>query len=730
MKIRWKLLILLLAIGLLPLLLVGWVDRMVILRLGRDLAGDMRADLTDAAQEELERVLGGYARLLERERRLMEQILQRQAEAVERRLAGEDTAAEAPVFFAEDFDAAIAGRTPPDHGPPGLFSSTDHAAWAADGTLQPQMVSWATQVIRLAPGTDRQQLAGNIRALADMTEVYHSLRASYPEAILWQYTSLETGVHSAYPGKGGYPQDYEPRDRHWYTLARDEGDTIWISPMADVSTGRVMITAAMPLYLPDGSFAGVTAVDSPVERVLAQTRLPEAWSGQAEMMLLLLATPEECEDFRVLPSEGALTPIVFAESSVDEGRQDWRKRAEYRVLASDDPNELAVVMDDMRQQLTGVRDLTYQGRQCVVSYSSIGREDDERGYLLVIVPKELIVQKAVEVGEDVIARMWHNMAGKALMLMLVLIVVILLAWKGSQVVTRPVTELAEAANRISDGELEARVAPGRGSRELAELADAFNSMVPKLRDRVRIRQSLHVAMEVQQSLLPAGPPKIEGLDIAGRSLYCDETGGDYYDFLQFEQLGENRVAVVIGDVVGHGVAAALLMATVRALLRSRAALTGSLEDLFTDVNRQLCESQFTGRFMTLFYMVLDTSQKTIRFLSAGHDPAIVYHPQDNTFEEMRGEDIPLGLEPGWQFHESAAADWRSGQIIVLGTDGIWECFNAEHEMFGKERLREVIRTFADRSADAISHAVQEAVAEFRGHADQTDDITLVVVKID
>ena len=94
-------------------------------------------------------------------------------------------------------------RVAPDQGPPGLFLSPDHAAWVADGTLQPQMVSWATQVIRLAPGVDRRQLGDDVRALADMTEVYRSLRAAYPEAILWQYTSLQSGVHFAYPGKGG-----------------------------------------------------------------------------------------------------------------------------------------------------------------------------------------------------------------------------------------------------------------------------------------------------------------------------------------------------------------------------------------------------------------------------------------------------------------------------------------------------------------------------------------------
>ncbi|MFN3168558.1 MAG: PP2C family protein-serine/threonine phosphatase [Phycisphaeraceae bacterium] len=254
---------------------------------------------------------------------------------------------------------------------------------------------------------------------------------------------------------------------------------------------------------------------------------------------------------------------------------------------------------------------------------------------------------------------------------------------------------------------------------------------------MKIRESLHVAMQVQQSLLPEAPPQIPGLDIAGHSEYCDETGGDYYDFIQLDQLGPDTLAIAVGDVTGHGIAAALLMATGRALIRSNANTNDALGDVFTAVNQQLCGGQFTGRFMTLMYLIVqnpaqcrrDDGCVSVRYLSAGHDPVIVYRPSDDSFHELAGNDIPLGIDPDWSFHEHHADDLRPGDILVVGTDGIWECFNPQGDQFGKTRLREAIRTASPGDAESIAKSITDACACWRGDRDQADDITLVVVKL-
>lgn len=225
-----------------------------------------------------------------------------------------------------------------------------------------------------------------------------------------------------------------------------------------------------------------------------------------------------------------------------------------------------------------------------------------------------------------------------------------------------------------------------------------------------------------------------GFDIAGHSVYCEDTGGDYYDFIDLSEVGEGCVGIAIGDVSGHGVAAALLMTTVRALLRSRALRSGSVEPgtlgvLMTEINHQLAGDVHRGRFMTLVYIVLETETGTLRWVNAGHDPMTIYDPATGAFNELTAVGIPLGIEPDWTYAEQTAPFDRPGSILIAVTDGIWETRNAAGETFGKDTMLEVIRTNADKPASQICDAVHDALAAFRGEAQAAADVTLVVVKI-
>ena len=247
----------------------------------------------------------------------------------------------------------------------------------------------------------------------------------------------------------------------------------------------------------------------------------------------------------------------------------------------------------------------------------------------------------------------------------------------------------------------------------------------------RVRQSLSLAMEVQQNLLPDADPKIDGLDIAGKSIYCDETGGDYYDFLKPSDSQEGQIGIVVGDVSEHGIPSALLMATARAIIRQRTSSPGSLSEIVSDVNRQLARDvEDSGRFMTLFYAVIDSQEKKIRWISAGHEPAIVYDPIADTFDELSDSSgLPLGVLEGAEFNE-AKREIAPGQIIVAATDGIMEAHNPAGEMFGKSRLFDVIRQNAPANASTILSAIIDSVERFQKDVEPEDDMTLVVIKIE
>jgi serine phosphatase RsbU (regulator of sigma subunit) len=247
----------------------------------------------------------------------------------------------------------------------------------------------------------------------------------------------------------------------------------------------------------------------------------------------------------------------------------------------------------------------------------------------------------------------------------------------------------------------------------------------------RTRRWLEQAMDIQQSLMPSANPSVDGLDIAGRSIFCDQTGGDYYDYFEKHSAEDHRIGVVVGDVSDHGLPSALLMTTARAFLRENAGRGGSVSSIVGSVNRQLSRDiQASGHFMTLFYAEIDLRAEGIRWVRAGHDPGILYDPRSGSFEELAGQGgLPLGVfeEAVYEEYHRALAP---GQVVAIGTDGIWEACNSQGLMFGKQRLQKVVCEHAGRTSAEIVHEVLEALKQFLLPMDIQDDATLVVVKVE
>jgi serine phosphatase RsbU (regulator of sigma subunit) len=258
-----------------------------------------------------------------------------------------------------------------------------------------------------------------------------------------------------------------------------------------------------------------------------------------------------------------------------------------------------------------------------------------------------------------------------------------------------------------------------------ENARLYDRLADYSRSLEEVIAALNLAQEVQQNLLPQRPPQLETIDVAGRSLYCDETGGDYYDYIE---LPNGSLGIVVGDVSGHGVSAALLMASVRGYLRARATLSGSTGEIITGVNRLISlDTVETGQFMTLFYLVVEPRNNRISWVRAGHDPGFLYCPHSDQFEALSGAGMALGVDESWKYEDYNRAV-TPGQIVLLTTDGIFEAHSPEGEMFGKERFKEIVRKNADLEAEGIRKAIFDTVTEYRGDEPQEDDITLVIIK--
>jgi len=244
------------------------------------------------------------------------------------------------------------------------------------------------------------------------------------------------------------------------------------------------------------------------------------------------------------------------------------------------------------------------------------------------------------------------------------------------------------------------------------------------------KKALLLASEVQKGLLPRAAPPLEGLDICGRSVPCDEIGGDYFDYLYGPEFPNHRFSLVVGDVIGHGIDAALLMSSARAFLRMRASQPGTLAEVVTSLNRHLSLDVLeSGRFMALFYLCIGAGNRLIRWVRAGLDPALVYRPDQDEFIELMGEGTVLGLDGEAVYEENVLTPVPADAILLLATDGIWEARDIQGAMFGKARFRDMVRRHSHKSAAEIVDAVFSELDRFTLGTRPQDDRTLVVVKV-
>ncbi|MDD1719373.1 MAG: SpoIIE family protein phosphatase [Methanoregulaceae archaeon] len=246
----------------------------------------------------------------------------------------------------------------------------------------------------------------------------------------------------------------------------------------------------------------------------------------------------------------------------------------------------------------------------------------------------------------------------------------------------------------------------------------------------RKNAELEIAAEIQRSFLPETIPQMEGYDIAGTSIPAKEVGGDFFDVvpLQVTRISDRHMGLLVADVSGKGVPAALFMALSRVVVRVSATWSGVPSEVIRQANESISADSKTGMFVTLFYGVLDQVEKNFTYVNAGHNPPIVYRAATGAMEELEGTGIAIGLMDDSEYQQ-ADISLASGDLIVLYTDGVTEAINEKEEMFGEERLMETIRASVAEPAAKIQENIISAVTAFSGTAPQYDDITLVVVRV-
>jgi PAS domain S-box-containing protein len=245
----------------------------------------------------------------------------------------------------------------------------------------------------------------------------------------------------------------------------------------------------------------------------------------------------------------------------------------------------------------------------------------------------------------------------------------------------------------------------------------------------RSNAELQIAAEIQQSFMPDVIPQIAFFDIAARSVMAKEVGGDFFDVIPFEimALGKDTLGVLIADVSGKGVPAALFMALSRIVVRVNALWHRDPAQAIFDANNIIAQDSKAGMFVTLFYGTLSEKDRTLTYVNAGHNPPILYRACDGSVEELMPTGIVLGAVENRPY-TSRTVGIGTGDIIVLYTDGVTESINDREEMFGEDRLLSIIRANAGLPAGEILSAILDGVRQFTGDMPQFDDITLMVIR--
>jgi len=242
-----------------------------------------------------------------------------------------------------------------------------------------------------------------------------------------------------------------------------------------------------------------------------------------------------------------------------------------------------------------------------------------------------------------------------------------------------------------------------------------------------IRQQLRLARKIQQKLLPESPREFSGLRLAGMSEASDQVGGDYFDYFL---LDIERIGLSVGDVSGHGVASALIMANVRATLRSLLLTRGSLGGVYGLMNRALCNDLTDGRFVSLFVAVFDPRQMTLEFQNAGHPSPILYTPETGAMIEIESNAPALGILDEISAGPCPTIPVHKGDWLITYTDGVTEALDPDRQLYGDERLKALIRRSIgpDTQPADLMEAVQADLRSWSAGNAPTDDVTLVAAR--
>jgi sigma-B regulation protein RsbU (phosphoserine phosphatase) len=517
---------------------------------------------------------------------------------------------------------------------------------------------------------------------------------------------------------------FDPRGRPWYRMAVENNALSWTDIFPDVFGQGLSITCAMPFHDRNGNIAGVAGIGNRLDEVIeivVGTDIGE--TGYAFMLNEL--------------GQIIISPNILEDETGNIIREDW--------LNSDNA-ELAAVARAMVDGETGIARITRDGNEYFIAYSPLTVLPWS---LAAVIEVAEVIAPALETSENIISMRDDALYGINLIITIVItafvgilaIIVLIISFMSqrfSNALTKPIMALQEGVHQIAEGNLDYSIDIHTGD-EIEDLGVSVGKMANSLKDYIddlqrvtadkeRIGAELNVATRIQASMLPSIFPAFPGkpeIDLYATMIPAKEVGGDFYDFFLID---DEKVAVVMADVSGKGVPAALFMVIAKTLIKNNAQNGHAPREVFEIVNNLLCENNEADMFVTAFMGILDIPTRKFSYVNAGHNPPLI--------KRSGGRYEWLPTKPGFVIAGMEGMSYQQDEIILqkgdaifMYTDGVTEATNPADDLFGDAKLLEVANKQESGDLKDFLARIKTEIDVFADGAEQADDITMSVMKL-
>ena len=590
---------------------------------------------------------------------------------------------------------------------------------------------WTAKVI-YAPGVDPDDPAvrAKLGLVANLSEIMISMCPSYEATSM--YIGMPEGVHLTVGNtssgwiEGDGTIAYDPRERGWYQNAVAEGKLSFYGDEQDIDTGDYCIECAVPVYGPDGSLQAVVGTD------LFLDNMQETLQGLAvEGEYLLLIN----KNGYIVPGPQAKAFPIDQESKsgdVRDGREVMLGEAVSEALAGSS-TAVAVV------ELSGSRYYMTASPIPSTGWALVSAFDEE----ITKQPASLLQGSIAQIQADSTVAYQKQSGRSRVTGMVLLLIVMLLTLTGALVVggriVKPLNTITKRISELDEDNLEFRMEDAyKTGDEVEELARAFsaishktveymNKVVQVTAEKERIGAELTLATQIQGSMLPhifPAFPERKEFDIFASMDPAKEVGGDFYDYYLID---DDHLGMVIADVSGKGVPAALFMMASKIIIQSVAAMGYSPAEILERTNDAICAKNEAEMFVTVWLGILELSTGKLTAANAGHEFPAIRKPggEFELYKDKHG--FVIGGMEGMRYKEYEIR-LEPGSKLFVYTDGVAEATNAENELFGTDRMIDALNTAPDVPPQEILKNVRASVDAFVKEAEQFDDLTMLCME--